>query len=419
MRVKELILALFTFLIPIEYKYCKPLHRFSEWLLPADLHPWNYETRIALFVTDFLIIALFFLYRPKLRSFFAHPIWLVFLSAFFSILASPFAHYAVPYFHLLHLLTPILLFLLFSEGKIETIRPLAIALIAAGIFQSAVALYQHFFQTTVGLKFFGELKELNSSLCKADGSFLFRASGTMNHANILGGFMLLPIVSAITFGKKAQWLLPLFISALFTTYSRSAIIGLAICLSTYLISQKRKAALFPITIFLLLFSYFYPQLTYRRPLTKEIVSSNRTYYQKFAFDIIRKYPLFGLGYTQYLERAKDLLPKDAPPEYTGPHNVFLYLACETGLMSFFALLLSGMLLIYRALFSFWQKETSLFLGLFLAIIFICCCDLYPIIYQEGRLIYFLSAALLATHCNQHKKAAKELQSTNAQLPSAQ
>src|SRR5690606_5020614 len=135
--------------------------------------------------------------------------------------------------------------------------------------------------------FFGELKELNSSLCKADGSFLFRASGTMNHANILGGFMLLPIVSAITFGKKAQWLLPLFISALFTTYSRSAIIGLAICLSTYLISQKRKAALFPITIFLLLFSYFYPQLTYRRPLTKEIVSSNRTYYQKFAFDIIR------------------------------------------------------------------------------------------------------------------------------------
>jgi len=93
------------------------------------------------------------------------------------------------------------------------------------------------------------------------------------------------------------------------------------------------------------------------------------------------------------------LPIDTPAyeRSTAPHNMFLFLACETGLISLGALLsLIGMLL-WRALRAPMTVEIATFTAILIGFLFIGCCDFYPILFQQGKLMFFLVAGLLASH----------------------
>ena len=115
--------------------------------------------------------------------------------------------------------------------------------------------------------------------------------------------------------------------------------------------------------------------------------------QKTALKIIRDKPLFGLGYQEFLIAAKNYLPPNQIPAL--PHNVFFLIGSETGLLSLAAYLCFLGVLFFRALRAPFTWRLASLLGIFIAFLFIGCCDFTPLQLQQGRLMFFCAAGLLA------------------------
>jgi O-antigen ligase len=125
----------------------------------------------------------------------------------------------------------------------------------------------------------------------------------------------------------------------------------------------------------------------------------RKVHQTTAIVIIKDAPLLGLGYGQFSERSAKYFSNDASKYVTAtaPHNIFLFLATETGLISLAAFLLF-ILKLARAFFrSEMTTESALFSSLLLGFVFIGFCDFSPILFQQGKLMFFLICALYAAN----------------------
>lgn len=408
-----LLLALLSFLIPIEHKYDKLFRHFSLTLIPSNLKLTHYDPKIFFRLSD--LIALSLLGLTPLRNFF-HPLWAIFLFATASIIASPFSHYPTAYTHLLQLSTPIILFLFIRnfEDKEKLTKAILYALLFAGLFQSAVAITQYFLQSPLGLRILNEsptpIGYIPANTLWLFGSPLIqtsimRAFGTLPHPNILGGFLLLSLFTTfILYLKKPHHLLlfsiPLQTFAIFLTFSRSAFFGLLLASTLLFYFNRNKKLFFSLFASLVLsFTLLYPQISNRGG----IISSNETSQgsnnvrhelHSLSLRIIKDKPFFGLGYDQFSEQAKTYFnaTNSSHAAETAPHNIFLFLACETGLFTLLAFLAFIASLLYQAL-----KNPTPFAPLFLAFLFIGLCDFYFILFQQGRLMFFLIAALLALH----------------------
>lgn len=262
-KIVTFFLALIAVLIPFEHKYDK-LFRFSSLkLVPQGLEfASSYDKKIYFYLSDIFALLLFvatlFLIQNR-RKLFQNPLWIIFLSAFFSIILSPFAHYPLPYFRLLQLLTPVLLF-----STIQTIfRPqdslfkwIASAIVLAGICQSIIGILQYSQQDALGLRLIGEVSPhahftshhgqrwlIDSLLGKHYASdVVMRASGTFPNVNVFGGFLFLSILMTygLIFSMEKRWkllclTLPLQFLALLTSYSRSALFALGLASSIWIL----------------------------------------------------------------------------------------------------------------------------------------------------------------------------------------
>ncbi len=441
------LLVLLAFAIPIEHKYDKLFRFYSLTLIPQGLEvSQSYEKKIYFYVSDLIALALFciglFWYRIPLKKMFGNPLWIVFICALLSIAVSPFFNYPIPYTRLLQLFTPIALFSFLSnafsvEEDTKITRYILIAIVAAGLFQTLVAIAQYFNQAPLGLRILGETNQ-QTIFTIHDGSrwlidqlihrtsptvAVIRASGTFTHANVLGGFMVLSLISTyalLMLSKKRNWLLSLTIPiqffALSITYSRSALFGWMIATAIWLLimaykwgykNQKlQQIGAVAAIAFILSGSLLYNQYLQRggvisyTPLAKDS-DDIRKFHQVTALGIIKDHPLLGLGYTQFSEMATQYFPKDTRAYVcsTAPHNIFLFLACETGLISVAALLFFIGMLLKSAITSPITVETATFASLLVGFIFIGCCDFYPILFQHGKLMFFLIASLLKLSTN--------------------
>jgi O-antigen ligase len=431
------LLGLMAFFIPIEHKYDKVFRFFSLTLIPKDLaiSP-QYDRMLYFYPSDILALLLipsaFFLFRTSFRQFFGHTLWLSFLFAFLSIVASPFSHYPVCYAKLLQLLTPVVLFSFLKsafndEEKSKLTQIIWIAIVLGALFQSSVAIAQHIKQAPLGLRIFGETRD--PSIFVMDGVAQIRSSGTFLHANAFGGFIFLSILS--TYGliatlKKWRWLftltLPLQFYALGVSYSRSAIIALALAslvwFSLILIKEKRNTTLriLGLIIFLSMGAVSVSlgkQYIHRGGIISynELNKSSdgiRIYHQKKALEIIRDHPFFGLGLSQFSERAPIYFEDqtDSYAKATAPHNVFLFFACETGLFALACLLYWIFSLAYRVIKTPLTIEIATLIAILTGFLFISFCDFYLILFHQGKLMLFLTAGLLAAHTT---KASRLLQ----------
>ena len=389
------------------------------------LVPANYPKKIILHLSDLLlpILCIFGVRVSALWQRSALALWALLLCAVASLLSSPFAHYPIPYLHLWHLITPFLLFLFIANQNIDLTRIFR-AFVAAATLQSLISLAQYLYQSSLGLKFLGELRlhpYLHStpsvlvpgaSLWRFDFDptepigHLLRVSGTVPHPNILGGMLVISLLMSyfLLYRSKRPWLLSsailLQVAALFLTYSRAALFGwagatLLWCLFLYRAraNWRLPAALFTLSCTLSLF-LLWPQYSYRGgvfnyPIKVQIGDGRRLHFQDIAFAMIQDKPLSGVGYTQFTNIA---------PAYNATregcvHNIYLLIASEMGLPALLAFLIfiGSVLLPIHSL----SSERCVLTIILLTILWSGCVDFYPMFALPAKMALFLIAALLA------------------------
>ncbi|HSX25873.1 MAG TPA: bifunctional demethylmenaquinone methyltransferase/2-methoxy-6-polyprenyl-1,4-benzoquinol methylase UbiE [Chlamydiales bacterium] len=430
-------LILIAFAIPIEHKYDKLFRFFSLTLIPDGLTvPKDYDQKIYFYISDLAAVVLLgialFWFRIPWRKFFLERgsgfLWVIFFCALGSIIASPFAHYPIPYIRLWQLLTPILLFSFlahaFTDEQREKItRWLLLTLVIAALFQAAVAIAQYFLQDPIGLRILGE-QGGNFSLIPGKHRWIFdsffgyeakrphilRAIGTFPHTNVLGGFLALSILAAYFLIEKVQkgWAasIPFLFFALCTTFSRSALFAWALGTIVWFFFQRKQASrllsltlIFSVAIsaFLLSDQFLKRGGVVNYNAVAKGSDSTRLVHQNIAFRMIEKNPFLGVGFTQLSIHSPEYFPPnmDAHIANTGPHNIYLFLATETGLISLAALLLFIATLLFSVRPT--DTKTATLFSIFLAFLFIGGCDFYPILFHQGKMMFFLIAGLLAAH----------------------
>lgn len=442
--------GLITFAIPIERRHDKIFRFLSKSLKPAflDLPKWL-DKKFCFYPTDVAILLLFIIacysYRKKIRTLLfdkgASMFWIIFFGSLLSVMTSPLYCYPIAYGRLTQLLMPILFFcsLAHFNNPKRLAKTILSTLVAAATIQSVIALGQYFGQDYLGLHFLGEPRTPTGIIQVEEGrrwffdlfssspshsKLLNRSSGTMPHCNALGGFLCVAILASYSlfFANTKKWLkIALFssISLIFmgicVTFSRAAIFGWAIgtiAWFSYAIYQNglqiiktdsRYSALAKAILFTLLLSsfLFHEQLISRGGIVSSSSISQksneeRIQFQNISIEMIKQKPLLGWGYHQYsLGAAKHLNSFEKKPMEV--HNIYLLLAAETGLISASLFVLFLILSLFRALRMTFTPEIASIASMFLAFLFIGGCDLYPIFSQNGRLILFGLAGLIASY----------------------
>ncbi|HSX10627.1 MAG TPA: bifunctional demethylmenaquinone methyltransferase/2-methoxy-6-polyprenyl-1,4-benzoquinol methylase UbiE, partial [Chlamydiales bacterium] len=322
------------------------------------------------------------------------------------------------------------------------------AFVAAALFQTGVAIVQYFYQEPLGLRLLGETATISAYPSEGGSRWLFdqffprtlpsglriirgtpleridviRASGTFPHANVLGGFLALSLLATyylILQAKKGKILLgltlPFQFFAMMLSFSRSALFGWALGSGLWfaLMLYKRQRVQFvglmvAISVAmsgLLLFG----QIRSRGGVVNynhlaKLSDQVRVTHTNTSMQIIKDHPFLGLGFAQFSERAANYIPSNASQETkaTAPHNIYLFLACETGLISAAALLLFVATLLFAAFRAPITAETATLSSAFIAFLFIGCCDFYPILHQQGKLMFFIIAGLLSAYVHGKK-----------------
>lgn len=432
--VTAVLLGLIAFIIPIEHKYDKLFRFFSLSLIPEGLEvSKQYEKKIYFYISDLLAIFAFFWAGISWKKWLKSPLWIIWLCAFCSIAFSPFSHYPIPYFRLLQLLTPFLIYSLISnfEEPVKLTRILLTAVVLSALFQTGVAITQYFHQAPLGLRLLGETNQtsifytkdgarwlIDSLLGKiSENVIIMRAAGTFPHANVLGGFLVFSILATYYLSiKTKKWLytLPLQFFALALTYSRAALFAWALSTAIWFFFNRHRASFAVIVFsFLLSATLLSEQYIHRGGVVNynnwvKDSDNVRKVQQKTGLEIIQDHFLFGVGFTQFSERASPYFQNGLPDyiKVTAPHNIFLFLACETGLISLIAFLSFLFYRIWNFIKAPITPESSLFFSLTIAFLFIGLCDFYPILFQQGRLMFFMVLGLLAL--NTSKKNLKPI-----------
>ena len=439
-----ILLTLLFIGIPIEHKYDKVFRFYSLTLIPSGLDlPNHFDKKIYFYLSDLAILLLFGfgLYQRRLQLFEKGGIWLalVFLCAISSITFSPLANYPIPYIRLLQLFTPFALYLFLASGiipKEKLFKIFSWSLFGSGLFQAALASYQYMAQQTLGLRILGE-QSLGAALLTFGGRRwlpdnlsntddtplkLFRAIGTLSHPNVLGGMLVLSLLmTAYLFQKNRSyrlWLAPCYLLQLFalaTTYSRSAIFAYLLATFTWVFWMRIKercwmkaATLLTAVSLLLIATLFSEQYLQRGGIVNYTLVSRdsdreRFFYQNIALKMVEKQPISGVGYGQFSLQSPSFGAKSAA-HIGATHNIYLLLASEMGLLSLLAFLSWIATLFFYA----WRagaEETGLLLSAFIGFLFIGLCDFYPLVFQQGKLLFFSTAGLLAAFSFPHLKAA--------------
>ncbi|MBI3508914.1 MAG: O-antigen ligase family protein [Chlamydiia bacterium] len=356
-------------------------------------------------------------------------LWAIFLLSLLSIVASPFIHYPVPYTRLVQLLTPIALFLYLANGPLDKRRLFSIAawsFVTSGTLQALIAIGQYWTQSHLGLRFFGEQKLFATIPCPPNGKLwlfdwveripveIFRTMGTLSHPNVLGGFLAVSLL--LTFHllttQRHRWLMGAYFLQLFalaTTFSRSAIfaylLGTLFYLAWCVFRQNERpwsAVLVFVAATAAVSTCFSEQFRYRGGIVNTTVCSRnsdelRHHYERVAFRMVKQHPWLGVGYGQFSCKAALHLDDGADKSLavSGVHNIYLRILAETGVLALLAFLAWIGTLVWRSFRAAPTRELGLLLGAFLAILFIGGCDHYPLLFQQGKLMLFGVAGLLA------------------------
>ena len=298
--------------------------------------------------------------------------------------------------------------------------------------ESVIVILQYFSQDVLGLKHLGEKPEFLAKfimpdkslwsltpLFKAYSTTICRAQGTFPHPNISGGFLGFSLFSTyFLFLKnrtpKMRFLLAIAICiqffALFLTFSRASIFAcsLASFLFIGLLLLKKKAFIEPkaffslcLTILLslgLCLSLLYPQLMNRGGIVNYNAAAQgpdqeRIYYQNLAWEMTKLNPLTGVGCSQFLTKVEDVTPGQSQQSLQTVHNIYLLISAEMGLPALMVFLIFIGSIAFRLIKAL-NGLSILLLSILSYFLLIGCCDHYLLFEAHGRVMFFMTLALM-------------------------
>jgi len=447
-KLERILFYAFIFLIPFQ----------ARMVLSWGYNEWN---SIFLYLTDFLLIGFLFLWIKRLicekSDFFKFTKWgkSNFLLIVFLLIAVVSLFVAsnteIGIYRFIKLLEFALVFLYirtnYVGGPTSHIRSgLFRVLIASGVFQAILAIFQFLNQQSLGLRFVeaGFLNPNNPGVANFlfNGERIMRVYGSFPHPNVLAGFLLLCVfaIYAIWLKKeKISWLLiisyGLLIFALFLTFSRVALTVFLVLSLIFFVIQffklrplpHSKKRMFESKKLIKLFGLFliscilciiilspYLKARFFTISMEEQALDLRFFYNKMAVTMIKDKPLLGIGignfvwhsqnYQAFLRAADKIAEsvsgsEDGLPDwiYQPVHNIYLLIAAEIGLLGLVMFLLFigsrliGKIRSIRPIKTIAQMSPMAFV--FIGFLIIGLTDHYFWTLQSGTLMFWLVLGL--------------------------
>ena len=423
--LEKLIFYLFLFFLPFDIK--KFIARaFNVGSITEFNSFFVYLSDIFIFVLLFLFLVSSFRNR---RKFFNNKILLLSLGSFITFSFLSLLNASNPLFAL-YGITRILLgiFLLLYIG--QNISHLSYKLIleifsVSGVIQACLAIGQYFKQSSLGFHYLGESTlgpHINGvakiSLGQAK---LIRSYGTFPHPNILAAFLTISFFSLIVLILKDSQItkkiktsqrlvkytaLIIIILGLVLTFSRTfVILSLFSLVALWIILHRHHLVyqLSPLRINRIVFSSILVYLALIFiiwPVSLLHVSQSqsltlRSSYNHEAIQIIKKQPLLGAGFANFINRLFIANPFLPSWEYQPAHNIYLLLLTEIGIFGFLSFLVFLSILIKKALVKIKSRslEKLAFLIVFFCFLLSGFVDHFLLTINQGILMFWLILSL--------------------------
>jgi len=445
------------FFLPLEYPNFHNIItvQFSNFTINL-LHPIPiHNIDLFLYTSDFLIIIISFftLHRWKNQLFTGNAQYLV-LFLVLLILTVISSHTTMSNGFKLKLFSLFLMTALFSfihymleENTKAKIHFLFIVLLGLSLFECFIGTIQYFTQAPAGLRAFEPFSLFTSTfavptkhLWLIDNIFsitrnnecIARAFGTLTHTNVYAGFLFFTSFISFYFFyiAKNKWIERLFGSIIFfqffsicLSFSRAAILAYVIGSALWFFflflkkmkdfkntDKLKKMALLLGATFLICFILFYEQFLHRggiinyNSFVEQASDVPRWHALQAALKTIQDHPFFGVG----LENSHNFMYFSAitigltDPCIILPHNIYLLIASETGIigLSFFLLFIISIL--KKAL----ENLNLLTLTLFctcIGLLIIGNFDFYLWRFPSGLLMFFITAGFLSALSDHSKQ----------------
>lgn len=331
-------------------------------------------------------------------------------------------------------------------------------ILASSVFQGILVVSQYFLQKSLGLKFLGEeyIRKglpgiasfkilhgyrwiIDQFLDVSREALVIRPYGTFSHPNVMGAFMAFSALLSVylLYVSRETWkrvlimfVLALQIFSLVISFSRVAILGFMLAvgfwlallfltkhrqkIATYDGKRLRFAVIYTGMVLLLCFGLFYPQFLERTGVVSYGTSNqealeDRVIYQNIALNMVRQHPLLGVGYQNFV-KTMDRYSVAALKDYQHQpvHNIYLLIAAESGMIGLSLFLVFIFLILKAAVKSFSDPLNALLTAIFLSFLFIGLFDHYFFTIQQGRVMFFLTAALLFASASRNASRQTDL-----------
>jgi len=323
-----------------------------------------------------------------------------------------------------------LMILLYLRHNPRLFKPIIYILFVSGIIQAGIAILQFHTQTGLGLSFLGEyvplLTDSGAATILVSGQKVLRAYGTMPHPNVLGGFLAVSLIMALYVSRGTSNIIHrmyvscgtiVIIWGLILSFSRSAwlaaILAIVIYLCADVLFKRSKQSV--LTWMLVIVSCGTLLVVYKNyviPRSTDVSLSSqaanyRETFNQYGLNIIKQHPITGVGlgqYVPYLESTKNL----EPWAYQPPHNAFILLFAEIGIIG----LLLMFLMFYKLCFTWntvkyqYQILNSLSSTLIGVLFVLAMFDHYLVTIQQGRLMLAVCFGLVLINQKNVSQAVK-------------
>ena len=327
----------------------------------------------------------------------------------------------------------LLLFYLYIINEVKNFTQITRPILYGLLFQGVVAIGQYIGNHSLGLKIFGESvldpAERSIPVIELNGLRQLRATGTLPHANLLGGYTVVALWLVIyeyylaNQQRVKNFLLLIvtigFITLLYT-YSRSAWLALAASGVLFMLISLRpvflavrktrvNALVYPILAGLILITAVWAEkdlVMSRFNLNNRLEQISVTERVGGLDDfqtVFGESPLIGQGLGVYSSVLTTTFPESSIRRYEPVHNFYLVVAGELGISGFLLLMLVlGFALreqLRSLIYQIKQKALSLFsvfaFSIFVAVVVLGFFDHYLWTLHQGRFLLFLMLSLVS------------------------
>ncbi|MBI5414048.1 O-antigen ligase family protein [Candidatus Peregrinibacteria bacterium] len=256
-----------------------------------------------------------------------------------------------------------------------------------GLFEALLGISQTLFSF-----FSPEIFPIGDPVLRTPFGEIWRATGTLEHPNILGFFLVFVFFLLLENIQKWRVLRILLVLGIFCTFSKATLIALIIgSIASFDTLDKidKRIVSFIILSVLSVFVIFF-----RHTFDNMSVSESERILQIFvSFQIFLKHPIFGLGLGNSLSEAVKIVPI-FPWQLQPVHNVFLLILSETGIVGFLIFAFLSGSIIRKIFANADPKRRKLFFGISAAVCTFALFDHLLITSTLGMILFGIYAGLV-------------------------